>query len=131
MAAGAADAWLTPILMKKGRPAHTLSVLCATERRAALRDLVHAHATTFGVREYRVERRSLGRARVPVVVAGETVRIKISLEDEGRIAHATPEFDDVRHVADTLGIPERQVLAEAVGAASMAGLVRGAEPPTL
>ena len=56
LAAGAADAWLVPILMKKGRPAHTLCVLAADAERAALRDAIFALTSTLGVRETPVSR---------------------------------------------------------------------------
>ena len=49
-AAGASDAWLTPILMKKGRPAHTLSVLCRPETVAAVQAAVFATTSTIGLR---------------------------------------------------------------------------------
>lgn len=129
MAAGAADAWLTPILMKKGRPAHTLSVLCVDTTRAELRDIVLTHTTSLGVRERAVERHSLGRTWRTVTVRGHMVRVKLSLDSDGRVVHATPEFEDVRAAAAATGIPARAALAEARGAAYAAGLVHGSTSP--
>ena len=57
LAAGALDVWLTPILMKKGRPAHTLSVLADAHLSEALRGIVYAHTTSLGIRQ--LTRRSL------------------------------------------------------------------------
>ncbi|MFW5472797.1 nickel pincer cofactor biosynthesis protein LarC [Knoellia sp. CPCC 206450] len=115
--AGAADAWLTPILMKKGRPAHTLSVLCADGLRAVLRDVVLERTTTLGVREHRVERFALGRSWETVTVRGHEVRVKLSHAPDGRVVHATPEFEDVRAAARAAGIPARVVLDETNAAA--------------
>src|SRR6476661_4067836 len=61
MAAGALDAWLTPIQMKKGRPAVMLSVLCEEEKQNALLDLIFAETSTFGVRLERMIRLKLER----------------------------------------------------------------------
>lgn len=129
MEAGAADAWLTPILMKKGRPAHTLSVLCDAGSRGRLRDLAFSLTSTFGIREYAVDRVALQRDWRPVTVAGETLRVKLSLDSDGRIRHATPELDDAAAVARTTGLPLRQVLEEAGTAADAAGLRPGERPP--
>ena len=127
---GAADAWLTPILMKKGRPAHTLSVLCAPSHRDALRACIFRLTSTFGVREYAVDRLALERDWRSVPVLGATVRIKLSMgTSDGAIAHATPEFEDVATLAARLGLPVRRVLDEARVAADAAGLRPGASPP--
>lgn len=117
--AGAADAWLTPILMKKGRPAHTLSVLCTTDLRAALRNTVLEHTTTLGVREHPVERFALGRSWRTVAVRGHEVRVKLSQAPDGRVVHATPEFEDVRAAAAAAGIPARVLLDETNAAAQV------------
>ena len=74
MSAGAADAWLTPILMKKGRPAHTLSVLCRPGERDRIRDLVLSTTSTFGVREHAVDRVALQRDWRTLTVHGSSVR---------------------------------------------------------
>jgi pyridinium-3,5-bisthiocarboxylic acid mononucleotide nickel chelatase len=128
LAAGAADAWLVPILMKKGRPAHTLTVLAPAERRDALRRLVFELTTTSGVRETTVSRTALDRFWVPLSVAGGQVRIKVAHQG-GEILQATPEFDEAAAVATTHNIPVRRVLQEASAAAERAGLVAGRPVP--
>ena len=53
---GASDAWLTPILMKKGRPAHTLNVLCQPDLADGLRQVIYAETTTLGIRQHTVRK---------------------------------------------------------------------------
>ena len=125
LAAGAPDAWLVPILMKKGRPAHTLCVLAHDGDREALRDKVFALTSTLGVRETPVSRTALQRDWRAVTVPGGEVRIKVGLR-AGRIATATAEFEDAAALARTRGVPVRRVLDEAAAAADAAGLGPGA-----
>jgi pyridinium-3,5-bisthiocarboxylic acid mononucleotide nickel chelatase len=129
--AGAADAWLTPIIMKKGRPAHTLSVLSTPHLREHLREVIFSATTTFGVREYSVDRTALRRCWTSVHVGTTAVRIKLSLDDTGRIRHATPEFEDASAAARVLRAPVHRVLAEAGAAAHAAGIRVGAVCPPL
>jgi uncharacterized protein (TIGR00299 family) protein len=129
LAAGAADAWLTPILMKKGRPAHTVAVLCSADARDGLRDRLFRYTTTFGLREHAVERRALRRDWFPVPLGGRQVRVKVSLDADGTVVHATPEFDDAKAVADAAGRPVREVLDEVVAASFAAGVVIGTPLP--
>jgi uncharacterized protein (TIGR00299 family) protein len=126
--AGAADAWLVPILMKKGRPAHTLNVLAGAERRGVLRDLVLSLTSTIGVRETAVARTALGRAWVSVPVRDGEVRVKVAHRD-GEIVHATAEFADAAALAERRGVPVRQVLDEAGAAAEVKGLRPGQSLP--
>src|SRR5690349_4320279 len=128
LGAGAADAWLVPILMKKGRPAHTLCVLARDPEREALRDAVFALTSTLGVREHPVSRVALERAWRSVAVPGGNVQVKVGLR-AGRIVTATPEFDDAAALARTRGVPVGQVLDEATAAAGAAGLRPGARRP--
>ncbi|MBV9919228.1 MAG: nickel pincer cofactor biosynthesis protein LarC, partial [Pseudonocardia sp.] len=125
---GAADAWLVPILMKKGRPAHTLCVLAHGAEREALRDAVLSLTSTLGVREHPVSRTALERDWRTVTVRGGPVRVKVGLR-AGRVVHATPEFEDVAALADERGVPVREVLDEAVAAAEAAALRSGAPWP--
>ena len=126
--AGAADAWLVPIVMKKGRPAHTLAVLTSTDNRDLLRGLIFELTSTIGVREVAVSRVALGRTWVPVLVAGDRVRIKVAHRG-GEVVHATPEFDDAAEIAAARSVPVRRVLEEAIAAAQREGLVPGSRVP--
>lgn len=117
--AGAADAWLTPILMKKGRPAHTLSVLVGPEQADHVRRLVFTETSSIGLREHRVGKHALDRATVSVDVSGVSVRVKVATLD-GEVVNASPEYDDVAAAAARLGRPARAVLAAAVAAAQAA-----------
>jgi uncharacterized protein (TIGR00299 family) protein len=112
---GAADAWLTPILMKKGRPAHTLHVLVDAARADAARRVVFTETSAIGLREHPVTKRPLERRTIEVDVDGRAVRVKLALL-EGRVVNAQPEFDDVAAAAAALGRPVKEVLARAVTA---------------
>nr|WP_296073349.1 nickel pincer cofactor biosynthesis protein LarC [uncultured Actinoplanes sp.] len=122
--AGAADAWLVPILMKKGRPAHTLSVLCSPDAAPAVREKIFRETSTLGVRSSARRRTALARTFVPVTVDGTTVAIKIGHRD-GVIVQAMPEFADVAELARASGAAERVALARATAAATAAGLLPG------
>jgi pyridinium-3,5-bisthiocarboxylic acid mononucleotide nickel chelatase len=126
LGAGASDAWLVPIVMKKGRPAHTLSVLAHPQAAGPLRELILAQTSTIGVRQHRLIKYALPRAWATVPVDGSSVAIKIAHRD-GRIIQATPEFDDLAQVATRTGRPIRGLLAAAIAAAEAAGL-RAGEP---
>jgi uncharacterized protein (TIGR00299 family) protein len=124
LTAGAADAWLVPIVMKKGRPAHTLAVLTPVHRRAALRRMIFELTSTIGVREVTVTRMALDRFWVPLPLEGGQVRLKVAHRG-GEVLHATPEFEDAAEVAAKRSVPVRRVLEEAVAAAEREGFVPG------
>ena len=126
--AGAADAWLVPIVMKKGRPAHTLAVLTTAGNRDELRRLIFELTSTNGVREVAVTRIALDWFWVPLPVTGGRVRIKVAHRG-GEIVHATPEFDDAAEVAAKRSVPVRRVLEEAIAAAEREGFVPGTRIP--
>ena len=128
LAAGADDAWISPIVMKRGRPAHTVHTLCRDEALPALRDLLFELVPTLGVREAKVTKWVLDRRWASVQVSGLPVRVKLGLR-QGRIVTATPEFADVAAVAQASGRSQRQVMAEAIAAAQVAGLGPGADEP--
>lgn len=119
--AGASDAWLTPIVMKKGRLAHTLSVLVDAPALAAVRHAVFVETTTIGLRETVVDKRALDRTERSVEVDGHRVRIKTATLG-GLLVNGQPEYDDVVAAARAAGRPIKAVLAEAAAAARAAGL---------
>jgi uncharacterized protein (DUF111 family) len=116
LAAGALDAWLTPILMKKGRPAHTFRALARPDAADEVRRTIFRETTTIGIREYPVTRHALPRETTTVSVGGFDVRVKLARLD-GVVVTAQPEYDDVVQAAHALGRPVREVLAEATAAA--------------
>jgi uncharacterized protein (TIGR00299 family) protein len=126
--AGAADAWLTPILMKKGRPAHTLSVLVGAPALDPVRRLILSATSTIGLREHVVTKHALTRLVVEVAVDGVRVRIKVAHTD-GRIVHAAPEWDDVAALAEVTGRPARAELERCVATMVERGYVGGAPVP--
>jgi uncharacterized protein (TIGR00299 family) protein len=116
LGAGAADAWLTPILMKKGRPAHTISVLTDAGRQASVLDVLFRESSTIGARSRPVDKHALDRSWIDVTVGGRPVRVKIGWLD-GSAVSVTPEWEDVAVAAKELGLPAKVVLADAVAAA--------------
>jgi uncharacterized protein (TIGR00299 family) protein len=113
--AGALDAFLTPVVMKKGRPGTLITVLAPPDRRAAICDLLFRETTTIGVRFDAVERDTLDRRWVEVPVSGGLVRVKVA----GRgteVLNAAPEFDDCLRIAEATGRPLKIIQAEALKA---------------
>jgi pyridinium-3,5-bisthiocarboxylic acid mononucleotide nickel chelatase len=119
LGAGAADAWLTPILMKKGRPAHTLSVLCSPAAVAAVQEVVFATTSTIGLRAQPVRKVTLHRGQDVVDVLGGRVGVKVARAG-GRVVNVSVEFEDVAALAATLGLPVKEVLRAATAAAHRA-----------
>ena len=118
LAAGAHDAWLTPIVMKKGRPAHTVTALVSGDGLAAVRAVLLTETTSIGMRVQRVEKLALTRSEAVVEIDGVPVRVKIAVGDDGEVFNVMPEWDDVAAAAATLGRPARRVLTEAHAAAA-------------
>ena len=115
--AGAPDAWLTPVLMKKGRPAHVVAALAGPAEVARVRDVLLRETTTLGVRETTVARHALRRTFGTVDVDGRPVAVKLGWAADGSVVNAMPEWEDVARAAAALGRPVKQVLAQAVGLA--------------
>ncbi len=119
LAAGASDAWLSPIVMKKGRPAYTLHVLSPTDALEDLRRVVFAATSTIGLRQLDVGKHALPREAGVVRVDGQPVAVKIAREG-GRVVNVSVEFEDVRTAAEALGQPVKEILRAATAAAHQA-----------
>ncbi|MGH3505410.1 MAG: nickel pincer cofactor biosynthesis protein LarC [Nocardioidaceae bacterium] len=111
--AGASDAWLTPIVMKKGRPAHTLSALVRAGHADAVRSVIFAETSAIGLRETPVRKHELDRTVTSVAVDGQTIAVKLALSG-GLVVNAQPEYDDVAAAAEALNRPAKSVLASAL-----------------
>ncbi|TMM15073.1 MAG: nickel pincer cofactor biosynthesis protein LarC [Actinobacteria bacterium] len=107
MAAGAHDAWVTPVIMKKGRPGHTVSVLADTALAASLSEILRVETGSLGVRGQVLERWPASRSLQEVDVEGVPVRVKVS---PGRIK---VEHDDAARAARRTGLPLREVVSRA------------------
>ncbi len=110
--AGALDAWLTPIVMKKGRPATQVGVLCPSARRAALEDVLFENTTTLGVRATPVDRVKAARRTEVAVTRWGDVRVKLRGWN-GRVVGVAPEYDDCLVIARAQGVPIRDIWNEA------------------
>jgi len=95
---GALDCWFTPIQMKKNRPGTLVSVLCATEQRAAISGLLYRETTTLGLRVRQIERECLEREVVTVKTRFGDVDVKVAYLD-GVVTNAMPEYEQVRRLA--------------------------------
>ncbi|MGD1012360.1 MAG: nickel pincer cofactor biosynthesis protein LarC [Acidimicrobiales bacterium] len=107
---GALDAWVAPVLMKKGRPGHVLNVLCDPVLVGDLRHRVEEETGTLGVRAHTVQRWAARRELLEVEIDGYPVRVKVS---PGRVK---AEHADAARVAGQIGRPLREVAARAEAA---------------
>jgi pyridinium-3,5-bisthiocarboxylic acid mononucleotide nickel chelatase len=103
--AGAHDAWVTPVVMKKGRPAHVVSALADPALTAQVAEVLAAQTGSLGVRGTTLERWPRTRTVDTVEVAGLPVRVKIS---PGRVK---VEHDDAARAARLGRVPLREVLS--------------------
>lgn len=110
--AGALDVTLTPMQMKKNRPATWLRVFAPVERAADLRAIIFNETTTLGVRERIVQRYTLARETVSVETEFGTIRAKVAQRQNGTRT-VTPEYDDCVRIARERGVP-LETIREAV-----------------
>jgi len=115
LAAGALDAFLTPILMKKNRPGVIVTVLCDEARIPTLEELLFRETTTLGIRRYPVSRHKLKRKATEVTTAFGVVKGKLGWL-EGRPPTFSPEHDDCARIAAERGVALRAVYEAAQAA---------------
>jgi uncharacterized protein (TIGR00299 family) protein len=108
--AGANDAWMTPMIMKKGRPAMVLSVLASSELRDTVLSLLYSETTTSGVRELSVHRHKQPRTVQHYRTRyGDVAAKRIGADDT---AVPVPEFEECRRIALEHNLPLIQVYRE-------------------
>ncbi len=113
MAEGALDAWLTPVLMKKGRPGTVLTVLAREEDAGRLEAVLFRETTTLGVRRAGRSRTVLLRRIVEARTEWGVVRVKEGILD-GAVVTRAPEYEDCARVAAAAGVPLRAVYEAAL-----------------
>ena len=97
-AAGVSDVWLTPVIMKKSRPATQLHVLCPAEKVSQMKQIIFTHTTTIGLREYSIKKSVLPREEIIAETKYGKVRVKQCLYG-GKVVRSKPESDDCRSIA--------------------------------
>jgi len=113
LAAGCLDAWATPIVMKKSRPAWMLSALCRPGDVEIAERIIFSETTTLGVRRRPCRRSKLQRRFDTIETPYGPVRVKVALDGRGVIT-ASPEYDDCRSAAEAHGVPVKEVISAAV-----------------
>ncbi len=117
---GALDVWMTPIVMKKGRPGVLLSVLARPEFVESLTEILFRETTTLGVRKFWVDRVALPRQVVTVETEYGPLEVKLACLG-GRVVTVAPEYESCRAAAEWHGVPLRKVYEAAREAAGRIG----------
>jgi uncharacterized protein (TIGR00299 family) protein len=114
LASGAWDVYRVAVQMKKGRTGVQLTVLCRPDLVPILRDLIFRETTTIGL-HWRIENKAaLAREFLKVQTPWGEVQIKIARWPSGKVANASPEYEDCRAIAEQHAQPLKQVMQEAM-----------------
>lgn len=110
-AAGAADVFIIPIVMKKSRPGHLLSVLCNYETMEHMKEILFTETSGIGLREYSLKKSMLRREMVVVSTRFGDVEVKRSYWN-GRVVNEKPEFEQCRSLAREHGVTLEEITKE-------------------
>jgi uncharacterized protein (TIGR00299 family) protein len=113
-AAGAVDAWFTPIIMKKSRPALMVAAIAPAAMRDAVAQAMLRESTTIGVRFAVMTRTMLPRRLVEVDTPWGVIAVKVA--GDGDAVNAAPEYEDCRRAASVAGVPVKRVYLAALAA---------------
>jgi uncharacterized protein (DUF111 family) len=109
LSAGAADAWITPIQMKKGRPGHMISLLCREDLEPQLVSVIYRETSTFGMRVRRVQRHEARRESLEFMSSLGNVEVKVR-HLPGQAPLVAPEYEGCRAIAEGRGLPLHEVM---------------------
>ncbi|MGV7222589.1 MAG: nickel pincer cofactor biosynthesis protein LarC [Nitrospinales bacterium] len=109
--AGAVDVYLTPIIMKKGRPAIKVSTLVPLEHQIKVSNILINETSTFGIRSYEVDRKTLDRSFINISSRWGKAKVKVGKLD-GKILQISPEYEDCKRIADAEGVALKLVYEE-------------------
>jgi pyridinium-3,5-bisthiocarboxylic acid mononucleotide nickel chelatase len=111
-AAGALDAWLTPVVMKKGRPGTVISTIAPLTRRSAIESVLIENTSTLGVRATAIERVKTARRIEQMTTRWGDVPVKVR-QWNGRVIDVMPEYENCAAIAREHDVPVREVWNEA------------------
>jgi uncharacterized protein (DUF111 family) len=112
---GALDAYVTPVVMKKGRPGHLITVVAPEQAVKTVVDLILRETSSLGCRIYPVTKYHLQRRMETVATPWGPVPVKVAIAGDS-ILRRVPEFEACAELARSVGVPVRDVLAAAGGA---------------
>ena len=119
--AGAVDAYMTPIQMKKNRPSMLISAITYEDKLPAIESVFFNQSTTLGVRRHKVFRKILDRKTVNIETIVGNIRIKIG-SFNGKIKNIAPEYEDCKRIADEKGVSLKFVYNETMKSAINNGI---------
>lgn len=122
--AGALDAWVTPIIGKKGRPAHLLSALVEHKQIEVVERAILSETTTLGVRVTPCERTVLDREWHEVETQWGKVRVKLGIY-QGKVVNVAPEYEDCLALSRAHAVPLKRLLQVATSEAQKLLALRG------
>ncbi len=128
MEAGALDAFVTPIQMKKNRPGVMVSVLCDEPQIPGLEEILFRETATLGIRRYPVSRHKLKRQAIDVETPFGPIRGKLGWLGD-RPPTFSPEFDDCARIAAAQSVPLREVYDAAHSAYTTKSVASAASGP--
>ncbi len=119
---GAMDVYVTPVIAKKGRSGHLLTVLCQREKLSLIEEQIFDQTSTIGLRTYLTDRLLLERDWQTVNLTDDPsingkaheIRIKVSKDLNGKIINALPEYDDCALYAQSAKLPLKEVFNRAL-----------------
>ncbi len=129
LAAGALDAYVVPIVMKKSRAGQLLTVLGRPEDRTRLEAIIFRETTTFGIRRHECQRSTLPRQHATVATRFGPIRVKVGRRSDGSL-QAWPEYEDCAAAARQFGAALRDVQQEALLSWSTSRAEAAASGPT-
>ena len=120
-AAGALDVTLMPVQMKKNRPGVLLSVLTRPEQENTLTQILFRETSTLGIRKFQAEKLMLSRRHVTVSTPYGSARVKLG-EADNQTLNAAPEYEDCRTLAQSSGLPLKEIYTAVMKAYLVSGL---------
>jgi uncharacterized protein (TIGR00299 family) protein len=106
------EVFITPILMKKNRPGHLLTVICPSEKLASVTGFLLRETTTIGLRWHEEERAKTDREIIPHQTKYGKIRFKLA-RWEGKVVNFSPEYEDCKRLALEKGVPLKEIFEEA------------------